>query len=458
MKPITKHILLAAALTATATAAAQSQTGYFLEDYTYRYQLNPAMANSRNFVSLPALANINCGVNGTLGLSDVLYNVDGRTTTFLNPGVSAQEALSNIGDKNTLGVGVKATILAAGFAAYNGYNTITIGVRADARVKLPGSVFRLLKEGVANQSYDIGDIDAYGRSYLEIALGHSRDINPEWRVGANVKLLLGIANLTADMQRANLTLGTDAWTIESQGEMRANLKGMRYDTDVNDNTGHRYVSGIVSDDIQAGMTGFGLGVDLGAVYSPSALPDFKFSASLTDLGYISWSNTMVASTKGVRTFTTDKYTFNVDGDAPNSFDNEIDRIKDDLSALYELDDLGDQGSTSTGLGATMHLGGQYTLPMYKPLTVGLLNSTRFNGEFGYTEFRLSANWAPSRHFDAAVSGAAGTYGMGFGWMLNLHVPGFNMFVGSDYTPGKLAKQGIPLRSNGSFNLGINFLF
>ena len=49
--------------------------------------------------------------------------------------------------------------------------------------------------------------------------------------------------------------------------------------------------------------------------------------------------------------------------------------------------------------------------------------------------------------------------MGFGWLLNLHCPGFNFFAGMDHTIGKVTKQPyLPLNSNASFNLGMNFLF
>ena len=68
---------------------------------------------------------------------------------------------------------------------------------------------------------------------------------------------------------------------------------------------------------------------------------------------------MLASTGGVKTFNTDRYTFNVDDSKPNSFSNEWDKIKDDLSALYELDDMGDTGSKTRALGATLNLGVEY---------------------------------------------------------------------------------------------------
>lgn len=114
----------------SALTAQNTRSGYFLDDYTYRFQLNPAMGNSKNFIAMPALGNMNVSMDGNLKVSDVIYNVDGRTTTFLNPGVSAAEVLGNISDRNRVGADVRVTVLAAGFKAWGGYNTVSLGARA----------------------------------------------------------------------------------------------------------------------------------------------------------------------------------------------------------------------------------------------------------------------------------------------------------------------------------------
>ena len=73
----TKHILAAALLlSATAVNAQYTNSGYFTEGYTYRHQLNPAFANEKNFISLPALGNINLGIVGDINLQDYIYNID----------------------------------------------------------------------------------------------------------------------------------------------------------------------------------------------------------------------------------------------------------------------------------------------------------------------------------------------------------------------------------------------
>lgn len=458
MKTILRYILVAAAVIVPFMSQAQNtRSGYFVDDYTYRFQLNPAFGNSRGFVAMPALGNFNVGINGNLHVPDVIYNIDGRTTTFMNPGVDAAKFLGNISDVSKIRVNTKIDILSVGFKAFGGYNTINLNARADVGVNLPKSVFSLLKEGVSNKTYSIDDFAARAMAYAEFALGHSRDINKEWRVGATFKFLVGAGNVDARLHNADLTLGRDSWTVTTDAEIRSSLKGLTYKTDINDRTEHRYVSGADIDG--AGVGGYGVAFDLGAVYKPAALRDWTFSLAVLDLGFISWSNNMLASTNGVKTFDTDAYVFNVDDDAPNSFENEWDRMGDKLSAVYELDDMGDRGSRTTALATTFNIGAEYTFPLYRRLSFGLLNTTRLNGAYSWTDFRLSANVAPVKCFDASVNVAAGTFGAGFGWLLNFHVPGFNMFLGMDHCFARIAKGiAIPMSSNASVNLGINFPF
>ncbi len=452
---MTKHIkliilMLGVALSATAQ---NTNSAYFLDGYLFRYQMNPAIGNAQNFVAMPGVGNVNVSQRGTLAMTDVLYNVGGKTTTFLNPEVSASEVMGNLKNNNRTSVDLSLELISFGFKGLKGYNTVSISTRSNAAVRVPKDLFRLLKEGASNDTYDISNVNAHADAFAEVALNHSHAISRNVRIGATLKALVGMGNLDADFNTAQLALGEDSWTATTDAKIQTNMKGFSYKTSVNDRTGHEYVSGADID--FSGVSGFGVAVDLGVV---ATLKDFEISAAVLDLGMINWSNTYVASTNGRQTFTTDRYTFNVDGDAPNNFDDELDRIGDDLSALYELTDMGDKGSRTRMLASTINLGVKYTLPTYKALSFGLLNTTRLQGDFTWTEFRASANYAPSRLFSMGVSAAAGTNGMGLGWMLNLHPNGFNLFAGMDYANFRLAKQGVPLSSNTAVNVGINFPF
>ena len=106
----------------------------------------------------------------------------------------------------------------------------------------------------------------------------------------------------------------------------------------------------------------------------------------------------------------------------------------------------------------MTAGAQYSLPVYRRLKFGLMNTTRINGDFSWTEFRLSADVQPVKCFSAGVNIAEGTFGFKFGGIINIKAPGFNLFVATDCIPGKLAKQYAPLNSNLNVNFGLNFPF
>lgn len=460
MKTIKSIIAVAVWGLASAAAAQNLNSGYFTDGYLYRHTLNPAFGNDQSYVAMPALGNLNVGMNSNLRVDDILFNVNGRTALFLNPQVSTSEFLDGIHDKNKITENLRLQILGTGFKAFGGYNTFEINARQDLGLNIPGSLFRLAKEGIENKTYDISNFNAHAGGYAELAFGHSRQINDQLRVGAKLKVLLGIANIDANFKKAQLTLGENEWIGITDAEIQASIKSMKYEIEETERgpegeeTTHKYVSGL---DIDSwGINGFGLAFDLGAEYKLDK--NWAFSASVLDLGYIGWNNNYVASTNGERQINTDKYIFNVDEDASNSFENEADRLMEGLSALYELQDNGDMGSRSKALAATMNLGVQYTPDFYDKLSFGLLNSTRMAGKYSWTEFRLSANVAPTNIFSASANMALGTYGTSFGWLLNFHPSGFNLFVGMDHTLGKLAKQGVPLSGRANVNIGINFPF
>lgn len=460
-----KNIVFSIALTVLGVfhiqdvAAQNTQSGYFVDGYLYRHEMNPALGNDQDYVSMPALGNLNVAMRGNIAYDNIFRNINGRTTTFLNPGVSTSDFLDKLSDNNKTGADLRVNIISVGFKGLGGYNTVGINVRGNAYANIPKSIFTLAKEGPKNATYDICDMSAAANIWSEIALGHSHQINDQWRVGGTFKILLGGANMEANFDKAQLTLGDDAYTAVTNATINSSVKGLTYKTETTERgpeghkTSHTYVNGADVDG--TGLNGFGLALDLGAQYKLNE--DWEFSAALLDLGFISWSNNMQASTNGERHFTTDQYIFNPDDDADNSFDNEKERLLEGLSTLYELQDNGDVGSRSTGLAVTMNLGAKYTLPSYRKISFGFINTTRM-GKYSWTDFRLSTNWTPADIFSASATFGVGSYGASFGWMANLHPKGFNLYLAMDRTLGKLAKQGLPLSGNGQFNIGINFPF
>ncbi len=449
-------LLIATCLAAASAAPALAQasySGYYLDNYTHRYQLNPAMTDDsrKGFVTMPILGNMNIGMHGNLHVSSLVYNVDGKTVLFTHPDVPESKVMKNIHKSNELGASLNMDLLAFGFKAFGGWNGLTVSTVADATIGAPGSLFSLLKEGVENRTYDISDFGMSGTAYAKIQLNHAREIKqvPGLKVGAAAKVLLGFANVDGYFNKADLTLGQDTWTARTQADLYVNIAHAKFTYDYDDN-GQRYVDGIDMDNI--GLGGFGIGFDLGATYK---WRDFEFNLALIDLGFINWSNTMLATTDGVHQIGTSDYTFGVEeGEADATWD----KMKEDIEQLYQLQDGGDIGSRTRSLRTTLNWGVRYTLPYYRRLTFGMVNSTRFNGQFTTTDFRFSANVNPVDCLSASANFAAGTYGVGFGWLLNLNVKGFNLFFGMDRTLGRLSKECVPLNSNAELNFGMNFPF
>ncbi|MDE6154041.1 MAG: hypothetical protein K2G21_07855 [Muribaculaceae bacterium] len=448
---ITRWLMATVVATAATGVSAQNlQSAYFDDNYLYRFQSNPAFGNEgTGFVAMPGLGNLNIGTNGTIGLNQIFYNVNGETTTLLNPNISASEALGGMKDHSRLGVDLRETILAFGFKAFKGYNTISVSARTSASIGLPKEIVRMAKEGLSNDTYDLSNLGGTGRAWAEVALNHSHQINKQLRVGATLKVLVGVASFDARVNTANFHLNQDNYIGEVDAEMHASIKNFAWQTDYNDRTRRNYVNGADLDGFSP-INGMGAAIDLGAVYTLNK--DWEFSLAFTDLGFINWKNDVVATTNGLQSVETDSFSFNVDNN------DSWDKFRDNLSMLYELEDKGDMGSRTTGIGATMTAGAQYSLPVYRRLKFGLMNTTRINGDFSWTEFRLSANIEPVKILSAGVNVGMGTFGASFGGIVNLKAPGFNLFVATDCMPGKLAKQGVPLNSNLNVNLGINFPF
>ena len=466
MKTIYKYLSAALLMVCATSAAAQSlNSAYFTNDYKFRHTMNPAFGNEQNYVSVPVLGNFGVDVRGNFGVEDMimdnpLYGQPGekRLTTFMNPNISASSALDGFSTgNNRLIEDMNITLLSAGFKSFGGYNTIELNVKQSLGLSLPYEFFEFAKN-TGNQTYDIGDINLGAQAYAELAFGHSRQLNEKLRVGAKVKLLFGIARADVALKDMKADLASDdKWTISGKAEANMSLKGLTYKTETKEyNNPNKGTYERVNDvDVDGGgLGGFGMAFDLGAVYKLN--DDWTFSAALLDLGFISWSNDMMAASSG------EPFEFDGFRDVAINRDNgghKLSDITDDLGDQFtefsNLEDKGDQGGRTTGIGATLNLAAEYTLPVYRQVKFGLLSSTRIRGPYSWTEGRLSANYEPLKWINGGVNFAVNSFAASMGWVLNIHPKGYNFFIGMDHILGSLSKEGIPLNSNASVQLGMS---
>jgi hypothetical protein len=465
MKTNIKQLTLLALLSSAAlTVNAQAlRTGYFSDSYLYRHQMNPALANTSAYFCMPVLGNMSVDFGANFGVKNFIFErPDGDgLTTFMHPGIK-KGFLDDLEEMNKMNLNLDFSVISVGFNAFGGYNTIESGLHTRAHVGLDRDLFRFMKEMSSNRIYDLSKTRATAMAWEDISLGHSRQITEDLRVGLKVKVLLGLAYADADFDGTKAYFGDDMWLINMRGNL--NIAGGGKMTT---KEGSQEMDGY--DDFQAGVNGFGMAFDMGATYRMPMVPGLTLSTALTDIGTIKWDCEQAKA--GNEPFRFDGFQDakihseqgSVDpktgksGYYDGTMDEQMERIGDDLEDMVKLNVSGSK-KKKQGMGVTMTMGAEYELPVYTKISFGALYTQRFSKTFGYAEGRLVTNYAPSRIFDLALSGSLSSYGASFGTLLNLHVPGFNLFVGLDRCYcGSVNNDMVPLeKGSTNFAFGINF--
>lgn len=451
------------ALLAVSTAYAQQnlRTAYFLDGYTYNYKLNPSFAPERSFFAFPFLGNVGVGMESNLGLSTFCYPTeDGGLTSFLNSSVSDKEFLDRISNVTRTNVSVNESILSTGFRVGRSFHTIDISLKADGGSIVPKEFYSFLKSGSANgvESWNISDVGVRVNSRLELSYGYSRSISDWMRIGARLKLLLGMARADLLVDDLNLTLNSSKWTVTAHGN--ASVSGP---ISLRTEEGSDEVD---IDNVEAGtmeqlaefftVPSIGAAMDLGVSFD--FLEYFTASVSVIDLGFIGWKGTATAEMPGGEWSFDGFENIGTDG---SGIDGEIEELGSELLGLMKLKMTGDNIKKNYMLGATVHAGIEARMPFYERLSFGLLGTQRIDGPYSWTEGRISANLAPVNWFSLSTSYAYSNFGNSFGGAVNIHLPGFNLYAGLDsFLPlMEMTPQYYPVNDlNTNVTMGLTFTF
>ena len=453
-----KIVLVAALVLGFTTAGAQVlRTGYFTEGNVLRYRLNPALQSTRGHFSLPVLGNFNLETRGNVGMGNFLFNSSlnsDKLVTFMHPTVSADEFLSGLESDNRVAMDLDITLLSAAFHAWGGFNSIDLTMRSMTGVSLPYDMLRFMKVA-GNGQYDFGGVNMHTRNFADLSLGHSRKITESLTLGARLKFLFGLAYADATFDEMSIKANADRWEVMARGHVDVACGGAFGESDETSINGKKMIDGY--NDAAAGLHGFGMGLDFGAVYEfkKGALEGLTLSASVNDLGFISWSKSAYATMDPENPYVFDGFDNMAIHSGGQTLDNQWEGLRDDLEDFFTLEDRGTR-SVTEGIGAKLNLGAEYEMPFYRDLSVGVLYTGCFDGVYKYNQGMLVVNFSPFSVLDFAVSGRVGTYGAGFGAMANLHCPGFTFFVGTDCFMNKVSKQYVPLENmNASVSFGVN---
>ncbi len=435
--------ILVAALALAFDASAQMKTAYFMEGSYFRTDMNPALAPTRGYIALPVMSGIGVSVNSNfLSVDNLLYKRDGKVVTFLHGSVGANDFLRKMPQTNKFYTNETVNILGAGWHTKRMFWNFGINLRTHAEASLGKDIFKALKT-LGNGRYDISSSSLGILGYTEIYLGAAIPIKEFATFGFRVKGLIGLAHANVDMQQIYADVTDATVRAEIAGKVRGNAicidnkytPGTKlnfkdlFDTNISRMLGR----------IKSG----GVAVDLGAEIR--LLDDrLKVSGAITDLGFICWSGKTTANA-------------DIDGNFSYTGIDFDDSNKAKTESNFDTTMTEPSGAYTTRLNCAMNLGVEYNI-LNNHIAFGLLSHTQFCQSMSYTELTASVNFRAGKCFTATVSHTFANRNRAgiFGFALNVHPAGFNLFLGADYIDCNFAKyKEVPVPK---FAKSVNFYF
>lgn len=449
MKRTITAIAFVLILSVSEASAQNYQTSYFLDNYLYSYRINPAQGNDKSFFGF-VINNLSLTENGNVGIGNFLYPTEnGKLVTGLNRSISPARFLDNLPDATGLGLHLNESLFACGTQIGKAYTTLEINLKANVLASVPKDLMTFLKSGTNGNTYNFDKLHIGADSYAEIALGYSRDINNMVRVGGRLKALVGLASVHANFSKAEMTLTRSSLHVTTTAELSSAADLLRFGTDEDGYLDFSPEIGTI------GVAGFGAAVDLGVSVKP--VKGLNVTASVTDLGGISWKKGVYA------TSSVDAVYEGVDEIHINeNIGDDFEDVLDDFEDITKFTIQENSGKSFKSLPCTVNLGARYQMPFYDRLSVGILGTFHFDRYNPYNNVRFGATITPVKFVSLTGNAGVGTFGPVAGAALCLNLPVIHITIGADTFLGKYGTiQDIPVPINPhtlQLNLGVNIAF
>ncbi|MDD2529789.1 MAG: DUF5723 family protein [Bacteroidales bacterium] len=314
--------------------AQYSDISYFMRNTPFSYKMNPAQIPTSTFyINLPILSGINIDFK-TSGFSynDLIKRRDDDSLYFDFKGL--YNSLSN---SNYIKMNGNFELFGFGFnAGKKNYISFGVDLNFDTRLRFSRDLFGVLSgdKTFSNESISVIDNDILSlNSYVSTYLGYTRAVNDKLNVGLRAKFILGLANITTEESKLQITQNDQGITAQSNFLIRSSsLIGSLKLPGLNSSDSIEF--DINSDSIMANiMKNKGFGIDLGGTYKLN--DKMILSLSIQDLGFIKWAaNTTDIVSKnpnGTYTFTGFQ---NISSDS--SFSQQSDQIVDSLTQAFDI--------------------------------------------------------------------------------------------------------------------------
>ena len=421
--------------------AQQVNTLYFMEDVPVRHFLNPSFQPTTDYyLSLPVIGftQFNVG-NNSLSLKDVIYNVNGKTISFLDSLGNIPRFYHTLKSNTLIDLDFQTNLLSFGFRKESTYWTFSLSEKIEGKVIVPKTLFKISLFGTPNpqnNSFDFAKSEGDVSVYTEAALGYSKRLNKKWLVGGKLKFLLGSANISNRNNQFLLEAGAENWTLKGLGTAN-------YSSPVQVKTTNNFQSfSYVTPTTVSGWlkpSGIGAGIDIGFEYRLNK--KIRLSGALNDIGFIRWTANTQNYEYGV------DYTFNGipvfnSNTTVNTFQDVYNRLilgnafADSISTAFKSSTSSKITTSSyvTATTAKMNLGFEYEL-LNDKMSLGLLSYSRLFKNSLIEEITGSVNARPVKWLNASLSyslldGRLSTIGAGLGLKTGI----FHWFLAADYIP------------------------
>ena len=440
--------LLAVAMLFAESASAQLKTSYFMEGSYFRTELNPALAPTRGYISLPFLSGFMFGeYSNYKSYENMYYKGENGYISALHSSVPANEFLSKLPNKCVDNFNGSLNLFKLGFYTINGsFINFGANVRIDYTSAIPKEYYKMLK-GAYQNSIDINNMNVDLSAYLESYAGLSFPINDNLTIGARFKFLIGLVNGRFDVN--NMQVNNGKYT--AHGTLIFN--SVEYDSSKYDGqTNPEIIVNETQEFVWNNLHSFGGAIDLGAEMR-FLDNQVKVSAAITDLGFIRWSaDTQVRGTATV----------------------DSNDVTDLMGLLSDINmDIPDKFSDyATRLTTNVNIGAEYNF-CSNHFAVGLLSHTRLYRKAVATELTTSFNWRPTNWmtFTASHTFLNGNTPGIYGAAINIHPRAINFFIGMDYigdgnnttdfeptTMSEIDRMFSPKATSYNFIIGVGFNF
>ncbi len=443
------------ALALPVVAAAQVRTSYFMEGSTFRTEMNPALAPTRGYINFPALGGLSLGLNNNfLSIENMLYPTkNGQLVTFLHKSVDRNDFLKRLPRNNALEMSVSEQIFGFGVHTKRFFWSAGMNMKVNADVNIPKQFFSLLTS-LGQGSYDMRNMHVGANACMELYVGAAIPVKEIATIGFRVKGLMGIANASLNLNQLNVNVSDEEVSARLAGELRGTMPLINQMLPVGEPVNFEDISDFDLNQFDFNQLGNGgVAVDLGA--EVRLLDDhLRVSAAITDLGFIYWNKAATAVGEMGGAFAYKGYDFEKE---------EIIADKED----FHFVNVGAEKGYAQRLNCSLNIGAEYAI-LRNRISFGVLSHTKFCQTFAYSELTASVNFKPLNWITATFSHTFLNHNQPgvFGFALNLHPTGFNLFLGADFIDLKYAsglinggpgKVLLPVRQRSvNLNVGLGF--